>query len=322
MWSGRRQKKIQWNFNELFYFSPLQMFCMNPHYILFLHLVVNDMINVTMTTCLLLLTYIFYKINIFFCYVMIIFSIFSTLNTPFNLAVMAVECYIAVCLPLRHAQLCTIKRTHILIGSIWAMSSLSTLPDVFFIMATEPVQLLDSTIVCVWDSMFRHPVHLKKRAALYCTYLVVVWLILFYIYLKIFLAAKETKTTKSTNGDTKKARNTILLRGFQLMLCMLTYVRQEINKVLYYWFPKNVFNVLYVSYILTQTLPRLISPLVYGLRDKKLRQCLKKELMWMTRLRCEDVRRKQLKTLFLQFIWCFLSNSFPKLSHKWEAGSH
>lgn len=270
------------------------MFCMKPHYILFLHLVVNDMINLTMTTCLLLSTYISHKINIFICYFMITFSIFSTLNTPFNLAVMAVECYIAVCLPLRHAQLCTIKRTHILIGSIWAMSSVSTLPDVFFILATEPIQLFDSTIVCEKDSMFRHPIHLKKRAVLHLTYLVLVWLILFSVYLKIFLAAKESKTAKSTNGDTKKARNTILIHGFQLMLCMLTYVRHEINKVLHYWFPKYHFHVLYVSYILIQILPRLISPLVYGLRDKKLRQCLEKDLVW--------VRRKQLKQLFLQFI--------------------
>lgn len=237
------------------------------------------MIQLSTTICLFVSSYLFYKINASLCCLIITFAVFATLNTPFNLAVMAVECYIAVCLPLRHGELCTIKRTYILIGSIWAMSAVSTLPDVFIILATEPLHLFYSTIFCVKDNLFRHPIHLKKRDVLYIIYLIAVWLILFYTYFKIFLAAKEAKAAESADGDTKKARNTILLHGFQLLLCMLTYVAHEINKALFYWFPKHYLHVLFVSYIIIQILPRCISPLVYGLRDKILRQHLKKYVL-------------------------------------------
>lgn len=260
--------------------SPFQVFYMKPHYILFIHLIFNDMIQLTTTICLLILSYIFYKINASLCCLMITFAILTTLNTPFNLAIMAVECYIAVCLPLRHANLCTIKRTYILIVSIWALSVVSTLPDVFIILATEPFRLFFSNIFCERDNLFRHPLQIKKRDFLYILYMTINWLILFYTYIRIFLAAREAKAAKKSGGETLKARNTILLHGFQLLLCMLTYVAHEIKSALIQWFPKNSLNVAFVVFVMSQILPRCISSLVYGLRDKTLRQYLIKYLLW------------------------------------------
>nr|XP_046241078.1 odorant receptor 131-2-like [Scatophagus argus] len=256
-----------------------QIFYMKPHYVLFIHLVVNDMIQLATTISLFVSTYIFYKINVSLCCLIITVVVFTTLNTPLNLAVMAAECYIAVCLPLQHAKLCTIKRTHILIGLIWAVSALSALPDVFITLATEPVQFFYSTIFCEKDNLFQHPLHSKKRNVCYIIYLVAVWLTLFYSYFKIFLAAKKAKAVKSGNGDTKKARNTILLHGFQLMLSMLTYVAHFFIKALVYFFPTHYLQIVFVCYILIQIFPRFVSPIVYGLRDKTLRQYLKKHLL-------------------------------------------
>ncbi|XP_076601895.1 odorant receptor 131-2-like [Chaetodon auriga] len=264
-------------------FRKHQIFHMNPRYILFIHLVVNDMIQLTTTISLFLFSYIFYKINVALCCLILTFSVFTTLNTPLNLAVMAVECYIAVCLPLRHAELCTIKRTYILIGSIWAMSAVSTLPDVFIILATEPVQFFHSTIFCEKDTMFRHPINLKKRDISYTICLIGVCLTLLYTYFKVVLAAKKAKGAKSADGDAKKVRNTILLHGFQLLLCMLTYVAPVLKKSLYYWSPKHYLHGVFVSYIFIQVLPRLVSPVVYGLRDKTFRQHLKKHLLCTVR---------------------------------------
>ncbi|XP_054472058.1 odorant receptor 131-2-like [Anoplopoma fimbria] len=267
-------------------FRKHQIFYVNPRYILFIHLVVNDMIQLTTTVSLFVLSYIFYRINVSLCCLIVTFSVFTTLNTPLNLAVMAVECYIAICLPLRHAEFCTIKRTYILIGSIWAMSAVSTLPDVFLLLATEPVELFHSTIFCQIDELFRHPIHLKKREVSYTVYLIVVWLTLLYTYIRIFLAArtaKAAKAAKAAEGDTKKARNTILLHGFQLLLCMLTYVAHLIRKALVYSFPEHYINIIFASYIIVQILPRFISPIVYGLRDNTFRQHLKKYLLCTVR---------------------------------------
>ncbi|KAL1272357.1 hypothetical protein QQF64_028219 [Cirrhinus molitorella] len=47
----------------------------------------------------------------------------AALNTPLILAGMAVERYVAICKPLHHHQICTVRRTYILISLIWACRS-------------------------------------------------------------------------------------------------------------------------------------------------------------------------------------------------------
>ncbi|XP_069025639.1 odorant receptor 131-2-like [Embiotoca jacksoni] len=269
-------------------FTKHQIFYMNPRYILFIHLVVNDIIQLTMSISLFVLSYVFYKINVSLCCLTVAFTSLATVNTPLNLAVMAVECYIAVCLPLRHVQLCTIKRTYILIGWIWVMSLLSNLPDVLILLVTEPVEIFYSTILCNKESLFRHPIILKKREVTYIVFLIGVWLTLFYTYFRIFFAAK------SAAGDVKKARNTILLHGFQLLLSMLTYVYPLCLQALVYWLPRHYLHGVFFFYILIQILPRCVSPIVYGLRDKIFKQYLKKYLLCTMRM--ETDQRLQLNS--------------------------
>ncbi|XP_061584243.1 odorant receptor 131-2-like [Cololabis saira] len=257
-------------------FRKHQIFYVNPRYILFVHLVLNDMIQLTITISLFIFSYVFYKINASLCCFMITFAIFTTLNTPLNLAVMAVECYIAICFPLQHNELCTIKRTYILICCIWALSAGSIIPDIFITLATEPMRLFYAKIFCERDNLFRHPISQEKREISYLFYLTAVWLTLFYTYFKIFIVAKKAN---SVDGNLKKARNTILLHGFQLLLCMVTYVGPVLQKNLLQWFPKHYINVLFFSYIVIQILPRFISPIVYGLRDATFKQYLRKYLL-------------------------------------------
>ncbi|XP_041638511.1 odorant receptor 131-2-like [Cheilinus undulatus] len=249
---------------------------MNPRYVLFIHLVVNDMIQLTTTISLFVFSYIFYRINASLCCLIITLAVLTTLNTPLNLAVMAVECYVAVCLPLRHAELCTIRRTYFLIGGIWALSTTTVLPDVFVFLATEPVSRFYSVVFCSSSNIFRHPIHVKKKDVVYTVFLISVWLILLYTYIMIFIAAKGAK---SADGDAKKTRNTILLHGFQLLLSILSYVYSQIVKSMSYLFPKYYLHAVFVAYIIIQILPRFISPIVYGLRDKTFRQHLKKYLL-------------------------------------------
>ncbi|KAM9758062.1 odorant receptor 131-2-like [Menidia menidia] len=261
-------------------FRKHQIFYMNPRYILYVHLVLNDMIQLTASITLFGCVYIFYEIHASICCFIIIFAVFTTLNTPLNLAVMAVECYIAVCFPLQHSRLCTVKRTYVLICCIWAVSAVSILPDIFIVLATEPERLFYSTIFCDRDNLFRHPASVQKRNISYLIYLGGVWLTLLYTYFKIFVAAKAAN---SADGNIKKARNTVLLHGFQLLLSMLTFLAPFLKTALGSWFPKYFFQVLFVSYIFIQILPRFVSPIVYGLRDKTFKQYLKKYVCCTTK---------------------------------------
>ncbi|XP_047204623.1 odorant receptor 131-2-like [Girardinichthys multiradiatus] len=257
-------------------FRKHQIFYMNPRYILFIHLVVNDMIQLTITISLFIFSYVFNKINASICCFIITFAVFTTLNTPLNLALMAVECYIAVCLPLRHAELCTIKRTYFVIGCVWVLSAASILPDIFIILATEPLWLFYSTIFCQRDTLFRNPISIQKRDVSHMICLCGVWFTLFFTYFKIFCAAQAAN---SVQGKAKKARNTILLHGFQLLLCMLMYIYPLAKTFLVFLAPANTVQILFVWYILVQILPRFVSPIVYGLRDSTFKRYLKKYLL-------------------------------------------
>uniref|UniRef100_A0A3Q2Q2F1 Olfactory receptor 52R1-like n=1 Tax=Fundulus heteroclitus TaxID=8078 RepID=A0A3Q2Q2F1_FUNHE len=261
-------------------FRKHQIFYMNPRYVLFIHLVVNDMIQLTATISLFVFSYVFYKINASLCCFIVTFAVFTTVNTPLNLALMAVECYVAVCFPLRHAELCTVRRTYFLIGCIWVLSATSVLPDIIIILATEPLWLFYATIFCDRDTLFRHPISIQKRDVSHIVFLSLVWLTIFFTYLRIYFAAH------SAEGKAKRARNTILLHGFQLILSMLTYVAPLATRFLIFLFPKYNVHILFVWYILVQILPRFVSPVVYGLRDNTFKQYLRK-------LVCEDAMRAQ-----------------------------
>uniref|UniRef100_A0A3B4WUM6 G-protein coupled receptors family 1 profile domain-containing protein n=1 Tax=Seriola lalandi dorsalis TaxID=1841481 RepID=A0A3B4WUM6_SERLL len=254
-------------------FRKHQIFYTNPRYILFIHLVVNDMTQVTVSIILFVISYTIYKLNVSICCIFIVFTVFTTENTPLNLACMAVECYIAICLPLRHMQICTVKRTLMLIGLIWTTSMLSVLPDLFITLATEPLDFFHSRVFCLRETVFRNPLIIKKRDITYIIYLVIVWFVIFYTYFKVLF------TAKTASKDAKKARNTILLHGFQVLLCMATYAEPLLKHALHLWFPKNYTDSLFATYIIVQILPRSISPIIYGVRDKTFRRYLKRNLL-------------------------------------------
>ncbi|XP_062272306.1 odorant receptor 131-2-like [Scomber scombrus] len=262
------------NANLIHTFCKHQIFYMNPRYILFIHLVVNDMIVVTMTVTLFIVSYTIYKFNVSVCCVIVLLLIFTTENTPLNLACMAVECYIAICLPLRHIQICTVKRTSMLIGLIWMTCIISGLPDLFITLATEQLDFFRSRVFCVRETAFPHPLAVKRRDITYSLFLVIVWITIFYTYFKILF------TAKTASKDAKKARNTIMLHGIQILLCMSSYVTPPLKEALLRWFPKNYADSLFAIYIIVQILPRSISPIIYGIRDNTFRKYLKNDLMY------------------------------------------
>uniref|UniRef100_A0A3P9M1M0 G-protein coupled receptors family 1 profile domain-containing protein n=1 Tax=Oryzias latipes TaxID=8090 RepID=A0A3P9M1M0_ORYLA len=258
-------------------FSRHQIFNTNPRYILFIHMVVNDMMQLILAISLFVISYTIKQLSISICSVLVLVTLFTGENTPLNLACMAAECYIAICMPLRHAQIWTVRRTNWLIGLMWMTSLVSVLPDLFITLATKPLEFFHSRVFCVRETAFPNPLSIKKRDYTYYVYLVIVWIIIFYTYFKILF------TAKTASKSSKKARNTILLHAVQVLLCTTTYAAPQLNQFILQTFPQNQTDSLFASFIIVQILPRSISPIIYGVRDNTMRKYLKRYLFCKVR---------------------------------------
>lgn len=261
-----------------------EIFNENPRYILFIHMVVNDMIQLTIAVMLHVILYIFYMINVSFCCFLLMIAIFTTLNTPLNLAGMAIERYIAICNPLYHSHICTVRRSYILISLIWFLGSISILPDLFILLATEPTEFFYSPVICSRDSVFRHLYLVEKKNISHLVYLSFVWLTLVYTYFRIMFVAK------AAGSQARKARNTIILHGLQLVLCMFTYIGPPLESFFSVLFPMVTSELRYVNFLFVHVLPRFLSPVIYGWRDQMLSSYLKKDLL------CYKKKRNQIIT--------------------------
>lgn len=231
------------------------------------------MVQVTLTVLLFLISYVLYRIQVWLCCVFVLLALVTTENTPLNLAAMALECYVAVCFPLRHAHICTVRRTLLLLGLLWTTSCFSVLPDLFVTAATQPAGFFRSRVFCLRETAFPDPRVVRKRDATYVAYLLVVWLVIFATYFRILFAAR------SAGRHSRKARRTIVLHGVQVLLCMATYAEPLLKPALQRWFPRGYSDSLFACYVIVQILPRSVSPVIYGLRDPAFRRHLRRSLL-------------------------------------------
>lgn len=238
-------------------------------------MVINDALQLTVTITLFVLSYVLFKINVSVCCAFILVAVFTTRNTPVNLASMAMERYIAICVPLRHSQICTARRTYMVIGLIWFISVMPDITDLFVTLATESLTFFHQSVFCLRQNVFKDPVLATKRLAFDIIYFSCVFLTLVFTYLRILFAARALATEKTS---AQRARNTILLHGAQLAMCMLSYISPSVERVLQLIFPGRILEIRYANYLIVYMLPRFLSPIIYGLRDKKFRRYLKMHL--------------------------------------------
>ncbi|XP_056315156.1 odorant receptor 137-1 [Danio aesculapii] len=249
----------------VFIFFRRSVFHSDPRYILYIHLVINDMLMVCTSVMLFVMAFIWNNVPIPFCVTLLIIASTAYKNTPLTLAGMSVERYIAICKPLHHHQICTVRRTYILISLIWSVGVLPGLAELILLLIIRPLALFTSTL-CASVSVYSTPYHVELTTFMNGLYSTVVWLILLYTYCQVLVKAKRASTNKSS---AKKAQNTILLHGAQLLLCMLSYITPVLDRLYSPLVPEQQKKIRILNYLLTNIVPRLLTPLIYGVRDKQ-----------------------------------------------------
>nr|XP_009300996.1 olfactory receptor 2M2-like [Danio rerio] len=240
-------------------------FSRDSRYILYIHLVINDMLMICVSVILYVLTYTAPVVNASLCCMLETLGRVTFMITPLNLAGMAIERFIAVCKPLHHSQICTPQRTHLFICFLWGLGATHSMVDIIILFLTQSLSFFGSLISCYPTYVFPSKAHKDHTTASQVIYMSMVWVIVIYTYFRVMFAAKKA----ISKGSASKARSTILLHGVQLLLCMLSYVTPFMYTVIIPLFPLQRTKITFCIFVFTNIMPRLLSPLIYGVRDQK-----------------------------------------------------
>ncbi|XP_044140263.1 odorant receptor 131-2-like [Bufo gargarizans] len=239
----------------------------NPRYILFVHMLINDMLFI-ISTHFMVLSYmhsIYFPVIVCF----IIQSYFGGffLMTPYNLALMSLERYIAICFPLRHLQLCTPKTAKYAIAVVWVFGlSLSTVNFITVSYFTERTSY--SLYELCGAIKVVSPIQNVIRTVINILSFTVVALIILYTYINVMLVARKIG---SGGSSALKAKKTVLFHAIQLLLCMTSYISTTIETYVNY-----MYFLIFSNYVLFTCVPRLLSPLIYGIRDEAFQKHIRK----------------------------------------------
>ncbi|XP_036393640.1 odorant receptor 131-2-like [Megalops cyprinoides] len=248
-------------------FFSKQAFRGNMRYVLFAHTLLVDSIFLLLSDLAVLLSYFYVLPPVGLCIPLCMVMEIVTNCTPLTITAMCLERYVAICMPLRHAEISTPSRTVVVIIIISAFSSLNPFIDLFILIATAPVGYFSEPSFCHYEIMMLTKWHRLMRAFNYQVDFAVIAVIILFCYVKIMLAAK------AASGDNKesasKGRRTLLLHSLQLFLCMIDILCPYIETYVLENSPQNYLTIRFFNYTVFTIISRALSPLIYGLRDQK-----------------------------------------------------
>ncbi|XP_065136055.1 odorant receptor 131-2-like [Paramisgurnus dabryanus] len=256
----------------IFTFLKKKVFLEETRYILFAQTLFVDSATMLLTCLTMTGSVNQYPVHIIPCCIFCTVMSVLTVCTPVTLVAMCLERYVAICMPLRHSSISTPKNTFIGLLVIWAVSFVLPLFTLIVFLVYASPAGLRSYVVCSLEVMLQVNWLANTRAASLQIIFIIMFCIVISTYIKIMTAARSAK---SENKKSSKSLRTVILHGIQLFLCMLQFITPYIEMPLWKVDLMVFVNVRYADYILFMISPCCLSPLIYGLRDKKFYNALK-----------------------------------------------
>ncbi|XP_034746770.1 odorant receptor 131-2-like [Etheostoma cragini] len=266
------------NGTMLFTLRSKTVFCETSRYILLFNLLFADTVQMSLSQILYILAALGLRLTYPSCGVLTMLSGLTNEISPLTLVVMSLERYVAVCYPLRHSTLVTIRNTEVAIVGVWVFSSLNVLTQVILLLdfPFKDLESLQMRDYCSSISMFLGPMSDNYNKAYTCVLFVSAGVAVTSSYIGVMIAARSASTDKAS---ARKARNTLLLHLGQLGLSLSSTIFNPLLTAMARVVPRIVFvraqNVMYVSIFI---FPRCLSSLIYGIRDQTIRPVLMKHL--------------------------------------------
>ncbi|XP_015257793.1 PREDICTED: olfactory receptor 4N2-like [Cyprinodon variegatus] len=243
-------------------------------YILLYNLLLADTFQLAQSQVQFLLSVCRVKLVYSLCIVLSMLANLTTGISPLTLVVMPLERYVAVCFPLRHSSIVTIRNTTAVIIVIWAVSSVNNLTRVFLFLefSSEKMEIWQIKDLCSNIALVLGALTAEYDRAYTCAVFVSAGVAATFSYVGVIIAARSASTDKAL---ARKARYTLLLNLVQLGLSLsstinnplLIALSKVLTRVAFLW----IQNVFYVCLII---FPRCLSSLIYGLRDQTIRPVL------------------------------------------------
>ncbi|XP_069828961.1 odorant receptor 131-2-like [Dendropsophus ebraccatus] len=252
----------------------------SARYVLFAHMLINDTVYLTLTLLLTVLALYSITFSVPFCYLLVTVSSTSLKVTPYNLAAMSLERYIAICFPLRHGEFCTLRRTYIAIVVIWAIGLIPNFADLIVLGAVDSgIFLLH--LKCTRTSLRFTEMQNLIRDFVYISTFSLVGLIIIFTYTRITMVAMKLGSGKAS---AVKAGKTVLLHAVQLIICMTPFANTLLEMLL-----KDYSIVLpIINFCFFMCLPRFLSPFIYGIKDEYFQKHMKRYVICKSR-KCDPI---------------------------------
>lgn len=276
-------------------FACHRQFLDSSRYILFAHMLINDTLQVLSSVLLFLFVMGQVKVALIYCVPLLLLSTTTFQNTPLILAAMSLERYVAIFYPLQRPAAWRSDRIWAIILSLWLISSIFPIINYSIGKYDPGVKVLYTRVLCKVPTINSSPVQVLFKAAVSILFFAVVAVIILFTYMRILL---ETRKLRQDRFSVNRAMHTVLLHGIQLLLSMLSFTSPITETLIVLhanWLPEDISFFNYFCFIL---MPRFLSPLIYGFRDKTLRSYIGKAFLCCSNRVRPCVRRKQCNTVF------------------------